>query len=318
MKYQCELIQDLLPLYKDGVCSESSRKIVEEHLEECPACTKLLDELKDTVIDEVILRERDTVIESQSKFFKRKSALVGSIIAGIFAIPILVCLIVNLASGHALNWFFIVLAAMLIPSSLFVVPLMAPKNRMFLTMTTFTASLILLLGVVSIYTGGSWFFIAASATLFGLTVCFAPFIVNRRPVNAYLGNCKGLVAMAAITVTFFLMMLCIGFSVGAAEFFPLAMSISVPLIAFAWLIFLVIRYLPFNGLVKTGVVIAGISLFSYFGSLAIVHLAMMSMGSNGVVVYTEPTISFTVIGTVIGVALAVVGLVIGKKENKNV
>ena len=318
MKYQCELIQDLLPLYKDGVCSESSRKIVEEHLEECPACTKLLDELKDTVIDEVILRERDTVIESQSKFFKRKSALVGSIIAGIFAIPILVCLIVNLASGHALNWFFIVLAAMLIPSSLFVVPLMAPKNRMFLTMTTFTASLILLLGVVSIYTGGSWFFIAASATLFGLTVCFAPFIVNRRHVNAYLGNCKGLVAIAAITVTFFLMMLCIGFSVGAAEFFPLAMSISVPLIAFAWLIFLVIRYLPFNGLVKTGVVIAGISLFSYFGSLAIVHLAMMSMGSNGVVVYTEPTISFTVIGTVIGVALAVVGLVIGKKENKNV
>ncbi len=311
------MIQDLLPLYKDGVCSASSRQVVEEHLQECPDCTKLLNEMRDTVIDEVILRERDTVIESQSKFFKRKSALVGSIIAAVFAIPILVCLIVNLASGHALDWFFIVLAAMLVPTSLFVVPLIAPKNKMFLTMTTFTASVIVLLAVVCIYSGGSWFFVAASSVLFGLTVCFMPFIACRRPVNAYLGNFKGLVTMAACTVTFFLMMTCIGFSVGAAGFFPLAMSISIPLVALTWVIFLIIRYLPFNGFIKTGIIIAVISLFSFFGTKAILFMTLRSMGSSGVMVYSEPTLGSMAVGVLVGLVFAVIGLFVGKKENKN-
>ena len=30
MKLSCDVIQDLLPLYHDGVCSKESRKIVEE------------------------------------------------------------------------------------------------------------------------------------------------------------------------------------------------------------------------------------------------------------------------------------------------
>jgi hypothetical protein len=38
MKYPCEVIRDLLPLYIDGCCSEGSRRMVEEHLDECPTC----------------------------------------------------------------------------------------------------------------------------------------------------------------------------------------------------------------------------------------------------------------------------------------
>lgn len=38
MKYPCEMIQDLLPLYLDGVCSEESKKAIEKHLSECSAC----------------------------------------------------------------------------------------------------------------------------------------------------------------------------------------------------------------------------------------------------------------------------------------
>ena len=36
MKYPCDLIRDLLPLYQDGVCSEESRAAVEEHLRGIP------------------------------------------------------------------------------------------------------------------------------------------------------------------------------------------------------------------------------------------------------------------------------------------
>lgn len=38
MKTSCEMIQDLLPLYCDGVCSETSKQIIEEHLQDCEKC----------------------------------------------------------------------------------------------------------------------------------------------------------------------------------------------------------------------------------------------------------------------------------------
>ena len=31
----CEIVRDLLPLYADGLCSEESRRAVEEHLKSC-------------------------------------------------------------------------------------------------------------------------------------------------------------------------------------------------------------------------------------------------------------------------------------------
>ena len=176
MRFECDVIEDLLPLYRDGACSEASTRAVEEHIKECSKCAKILEELKDTEIDELIVREKDNIIGSQSKYFRRKSAIAGIVVAAIFALPILICLIVNLASGHGLTWFFIVLASMMIPTSLFVVPLMAPKNRMFWTMISFTASIILLLAVCCIYSRGNWFFVAASSVLFGLCMCFMPFI----------------------------------------------------------------------------------------------------------------------------------------------
>ncbi len=38
MKYSCNIIKDLLPLYVDNVCSAESREITEQHLAECPDC----------------------------------------------------------------------------------------------------------------------------------------------------------------------------------------------------------------------------------------------------------------------------------------
>ena len=38
----CRIIQDLLPLYCDGVCSEESRKLVEAHVRTCEKCREEL------------------------------------------------------------------------------------------------------------------------------------------------------------------------------------------------------------------------------------------------------------------------------------
>lgn len=46
MKYPCEIIRDLLPLYVDDVVSEESRSAVDEHLTECDSCREMRDELR--------------------------------------------------------------------------------------------------------------------------------------------------------------------------------------------------------------------------------------------------------------------------------
>ncbi|MBR4732075.1 MAG: zf-HC2 domain-containing protein [Lachnospiraceae bacterium] len=313
MKYECEVIQDLLPLYKDSACSVASALAVQEHLNECEKCKKFLDQLNDTSVDELIIKEKENVIGTQSKYFKRKSAVAGSVVGGIFALPILISLIVNLVTGHGLTWFFLVLAGMLIPTSLFVVPLMAPKNRMFLTMTSLTGSILFLLAVCCIYSQGDWFFVAAPAVLFGLTVCFAPFIACRRPMNAYLKNRKGLAVMCAYTVTFLLMALGIGFY--ADILMEMLVTSAIMLVA-AWAIFLIARYLPANGWVKTGVCIAAFSAFTYLGSEIGLWLTLRSMEENDVLVHSQPSFPMMLAGVGIGAAVAVIGLLFGKKGGK--
>lgn len=310
MKYNCDLISDLLPLYKDEICSEASRKIVEEHLAECPDCKKMLDSLNDIAIDEKIVKEKEEVIGTQAKFFKRKSALAGSIIGLIFCIPILVCLIVNLATGAGLTWFFIVLAGILVAASLIIVPLMVPENKMLTTMGSFTASVMLLLGIISIYSHGSWFPIAASATLFGLTVCFAPFIAFRRPVKAYLKNSKGLAIMCAYTATFVLMMTCIGLSVGMSDFFPMAFAVSMPLVGMCWAIFAIVRYLRMNAAVKTGLCITAVGLLS--GVLSILAENASAVASNTGVTHSYTSLSLMLSIGGVGILIAGIGFLIGK------
>lgn len=45
-KISCNVIGDLLPLYCDDVCSQDSRRMVEEHLAGCPECAALHEKMK--------------------------------------------------------------------------------------------------------------------------------------------------------------------------------------------------------------------------------------------------------------------------------
>ena len=188
MKTDCEVIRDLLPLYADDVCSGSSRQMIEEHLTECPDCAAVLERLRNSEIESGLQEEKEQVIQHQAKQFKRRSATVGSVVSGVFMIPVLVCLIVNLASGAALSWFFIVLAGLAVAASLIIVPLMVPEDKLFWTFCAFTVTLLFLLAVCCFSTHGSWFYTAASAVLFGLSAVFLPFAVKARPVRGLIGN----------------------------------------------------------------------------------------------------------------------------------
>ena len=47
MRITCDVIQDLMPSYVDGILSEDSQALVKEHMEACKECRKMLEIMKE-------------------------------------------------------------------------------------------------------------------------------------------------------------------------------------------------------------------------------------------------------------------------------
>jgi hypothetical protein len=261
MKYSCELVKDLLPLYYDDVCSLESRKIVEEHLAECPACKSELQKYKNTSADERLSAERADVVGHHTKAVKRKSMVAGLCFSAILAVPILVCLIVNLATGHALDWFFIVLTSLMVLGSVTAVPLIVEKEKFLWTIGSFTASLLLLLLTTCLYAGGSWFFIAAIPVLFGLSLVFSPIVIHKLPLSGFVPRHKGLLIMAINTVWLYATVIAAGLYSHFDSFSKALLLTTVPALL-PWILFAVIRYLKTNGWIRAGLctIVSGVFL----------------------------------------------------------
>lgn len=91
MKYSCGLVQDLLPLYHDEVCSQESRSIVEEHLLECDNCKEALVQLKEELVHTksnqiTELKKSDALKKLKQKLFRKKVMI--SLISVICAIVV--------------------------------------------------------------------------------------------------------------------------------------------------------------------------------------------------------------------------------------
>ncbi|MDF2524262.1 MAG: hypothetical protein K0R31_1903 [Clostridiales bacterium] len=85
MKISCEIIKDLLPLYLDGVCSNDSKALIEEHFAECDSCKAELQAMKEDLFmndKEQNLKDAEAV-KNLSKRWKKgmmKSLLKGVLI----------------------------------------------------------------------------------------------------------------------------------------------------------------------------------------------------------------------------------------------
>lgn len=85
MKWNCELIQDLLPLYEEDLCSPTSRKAVQEHLEECEHCRRLTAPLPIELPRD--LPDADHAVKKSIKKVKRR--WLASLLAAVLAVPLL-------------------------------------------------------------------------------------------------------------------------------------------------------------------------------------------------------------------------------------
>ena len=58
----CGIIQDLLPLYVDGVCSEDSKKLIEDHVKTCDLCHAAQEKMTEKVCETSLQNETKTVM----------------------------------------------------------------------------------------------------------------------------------------------------------------------------------------------------------------------------------------------------------------
>ncbi len=71
MKNECAIVGDLLFSYNDGILSNTSKKIVEEHLEKCEKCKKILEEIKNENDQENQVKEIDFFKSIKKKINKK-------------------------------------------------------------------------------------------------------------------------------------------------------------------------------------------------------------------------------------------------------
>jgi len=321
MNISCDIITDLLPLYHDGVCNDASKRLVDDHLAQCSTCRDMLTKIGDNTLDKRLTLERGDVVGHHTKAVKRKSLITGISIASVLAIPVLVSMIVNLATGRALDWFFIVLTSLMLLASFTAVPLIIEKNRGLWTLGSFVGSLLLMLLVIALYTQGNWFFAAATPILFSASVLFGPYVISKLPLSGFVARHKGLLAMAINTLLLFAVIVVSGLhaQVGV-DFWGQAFAITVVCLTLPWSLFLSIRYLKANVLTKTGLCLVLVSLCFSIIQIATDLIILGTWESrfvdanllvwDGGVVITNANIHLLIllVGCVIGGILIAIGL----------
>ncbi len=95
MKYPCNLIKDLLPLYIDNVCSKESKEIVKNHLPECTDCKAYYNALTEGSEFASCQTEKERELVKAQTFInvKKKLRIRQAFVAIISAVVLIVFLI---------------------------------------------------------------------------------------------------------------------------------------------------------------------------------------------------------------------------------
>ena len=127
---ECDIVQDLLPLYYDHACSPASCELVRQHLADCADCEKIYEDLANHTIDNVIETESREILERHAKKERNLAYKAGIVIAALLLVPILITFIVSMAGGSGLGVFSVVTASMMLVAALTVVPLISSQKRL--------------------------------------------------------------------------------------------------------------------------------------------------------------------------------------------
>ena len=74
-KIPCAMIKDIMPTYLDELTSRETNEMIEEHLKECEACSKLFADMKEPKTDEMEENKETVEIDFLKKSRKRSKRI---------------------------------------------------------------------------------------------------------------------------------------------------------------------------------------------------------------------------------------------------
>lgn len=264
----CDVIQDILPLYQDGICSKASSTLVEEHIKDCQKCGNTLKLLGENEIDTAIRNETQDVIKNHKRRQLRVSLIIGVTIAAFLLLPIIISLLTSPAN---IQDNLMLSAAMILVAGMTVVPLVAKKNKFSMAVITTTVAMILLVALdISFSDAFPWvlpkikeILTTSFAMLFALSLFFAiPVTFQLAPKS--MRDKKGLIVMTWDSSLFLVFIILE--SMSATEFEMAGIIGTAGTIIYAWVVFLIIRYTKLHPLYKASLSSVATGIAAIIGS----------------------------------------------------
>ena len=198
-----------------------------------------------TACDDVAMcREKQEASAYRKLLLRWKNTFLGC-----YAVTIVVCFICNLAIGHGLDWFWIVLTSLMLAFSFTNVPLMVKKERGVLCLGAATVSLFLLLLVCWWYTRGPWNGFGTAVTAVCLALPWGLYLLAR-----FCPKRRGFPAIVMASVTVWNLLLVLLCTAGKGENLLYGRAVTALSYRPVWCIFAVAAYVPLHGCLKAGLI----------------------------------------------------------------
>lgn len=306
-KLPCDVVQDLLPLYVDGVCSADSRQLVDAHLAECDDCRRVLANLQESETEVAFHADAKAVIRAHNKH-QSKTALALGVLISVFLTGVMgVMLYVTLKGWSDWQTTITVGASLLFLAGLTAVPLLASSKRLTKAIVFSTLALVLVILCEEAFFGeesGLETLQIITATIFAISLFAFPVVVRQAHLPEPLCHHKLVITMLWDSIWFVLMMLFLAIDVPQEMGFVMVATLS--LVAVAWLIALAARYLRVHWLAKGGIAVVLLALWTAFG----MHFGWAMF--DGV----DSPLLVGGIGSAIGAIFVAIGAILGKKGRK--
>lgn len=306
-KLPCDVVQDLLPLYVDGVCSADSRQLVDAHLAECDDCRRVLADLQESETEVAFHADAKAVIRAHNKH-QSKTALALGVLISVFLTGVMgVMLYVTLKGWSDWQTTITVGASLLFLAGLTAVPLLASSKRLTKAIVFSTLALVLVILCEEAFFGeesGLETLQIITATIFAISLFAFPVVVRQAHLPEPLCHHKLVITMLWDSIWFVLMMLFLAIDVPQEMGFVMVATLS--LVAVAWLIALAARYLRVHWLAKGGIAVVLLALWTAFG----MHFGWAMF--DGV----DSPLLVDGIGSAIGAIFVAIGAILGKKGQK--
>ena len=204
-------------------------------------------------------------LEKQAASYQKMVHVYSITMLVVYGIALISCFITNLAVERRLSWFFIVLSGILTAFTLLSLPLYLQKYRAAITLASFWISLLLLLFICAVYTGGGWFFVAMWSVTLGFSVVFLPFILPSLPLPRSLYQHKALLCITADTILLFILLAsALHFTGNMGAYFTVACPVALAGLLYVWVLLAVIRYLKIHPYFRTAMVLGFSGIYTLF------------------------------------------------------